>query len=154
MKKIWILFMIAIVALSGCTGLGEVDIREVNLKNFKILNTTSANLEFECTVQNPTQRRIILEDINGVLKKGGVVFGRVEMVQADTVAANTLSVNGVMLKVNIEDPLSLLAMGLNISSWNPEEFKVDVRSTIRREGRSKYTIKRKNIPLESLIEAL
>ena len=154
MKKIGLIVLCAVISLSGCSGVGDIDIREVKLKNARMVNTTSADLEFECVVHNPTNRRIIIEDANGVLKKRDVVFARIHLVKADTVAANGLSSNTALLKVNIEDPLSLLSMGLNISSWDTSEFKADLRSTIRREGRAKHVFKRKNIPLESLLERL
>jgi len=154
MKKIWATVFLITLLLSGCSGVGDIGIKEVALKDVRLLNTTSADVEFECVVHNPTNRRIILEDANGVLKKSDVVFARIHLVKADTIAANALSSNKVRLKVNLEDPLSLLSMGMNISSWNMSEFKADLRSTIRREGRAKHVLKRKNIPLESLLDKI
>jgi len=154
MKKIWIAILLATLLLSGCSGVSEIDIREVNLVNAKFVNTSSVDLEFECIVHNPTNRRIIVEDANGVLKKSDVVFARVHMVKADTIASNGLSSNKILLKVSVEDPLSLLSMGMNFRSWDMSEFKGDIRSTVRREGRAKHVFKRKNIPLDSLLERL
>jgi len=155
MKKIWVIVLFAVVSLSGCSGISDIDIREINLKEVKILSTSSVEIEFECVVHNPTNRRIIIEDGDGVIKKSDVVFARIHLVKADTVAANTLSSNKVLLKGSLEDPLSLLSMGgMNIRSWDMTEFKADLRSTVRREGRTKHVFKRKNISLESLLERL
>ena len=154
MKRIWIIVILAVASLSGCSGISDIDIREIVLKDVKFLNTTSVDVEFECVVHNPTARRIIIEDANGVLKKSDVVFARIHLIKADTVAANALSSNKVLLKVNVEDPLSLLSMGMNARSWDMSEFKADIRSAIRREGRAKHVFKRKNIPLESLLERI
>ena len=154
MKKVWTIALLATLLLSGCSGISEIDIREVKLVNAKFVNTSSADLEFLCVVHNPTNRRIIIEDANGVLKKGDIVFARIYMVKADTIASNGLSSNKVLLNVSVEDPLSLLSMGMNFRSWDMSEFKGDVRSTIRREGRAKHVFKRKNIPLEGFLERL
>ena len=153
-RAIEVLILIVIISLSACSGISDIEIREVNHINTKLLNTTSVELEFECVINNPTSRRIIMEDAIGVLKKSNIVFARVNLLEVDTVAANAVSSNKIRLKVNIEDPLSLLSMGMSVSSWNMSEFKVDVRSTIRREGRTKYVYKKKDIPLESLINKL
>ena len=154
MKKICFFALLAIILLSGCSGLSDIDVREVNLVDAKFSNTTSADLVFECVVNNPTNRRIIIEDAIGVLRKSDIVFANIRLVGADTVAANALSTNKLMLKVSLEDPLSILSMGLNISTWNMSEFKADLRSTIRREGRAKHVFRRKNIPIESLLERI
>jgi len=154
MKKICFFALLAIILLSGCSGLSDIDVREVNLVDAKFSNTTSADLVFECVVNNPTNRRIIVEDAIGVLRKSDIVFANIRLVGADTVAANALSTNKLMLKVSLEDPLSILSMGLNISTWNMSEFKADLRSTIRREGRAKHVFRRKNIPIESLLERI
>ena len=148
MKKVSVLILIAIIALSSCAGLKEIDIREVNHVNTKLLNMTTVELEFECVVNNPANRRIIMEDAIGTLKKSDIVFARINLIEVDTVAANTVSSNKIRLKVNIEDPLSLLSMGMDVSSWNISEFKADIRTTIRREGKAKHVFKRKNIPME------
>ena len=154
MKKICFFALLTIILLPGCSGLSDIDVREVNLVDAKFSNTTSADLVFECVVNNPTNRRIIIEDAIGVLRKSDIVFANIRLVGADTVAANALSTNKLMLKVSLEDPLSILSMGLNISTWNMSEFKADLRSTIRREGRAKHVFRRKNIPIESLLERI
>ena len=154
MKKTVVLILVAIVALSSCAGLKEIDIREVNHVNTKLLSMTTVELEFECIINNPTNKRIIMEDANGTLKKSDIVFARTNLIEVDTVAANTVSSNKIRLRVNIEDPLSLLSMGMNPSSWNMSEFKADIRATIRREGKAKHVFKRKNIPMERFMTGI
>ena len=144
--------MVAI--LSGCSGLSDIDIKEVHFRGYTFLNTSSANVEFECVVYNPTPKRIILENLEGIVKKEGINFGRVSLVESDTVAANGISNNRVVLKVEIQNTLSVLSMGLNISSWKASEFKADLLVVVRREKGVKRVIKRKDVPLEDLIERL
>jgi hypothetical protein len=89
-----------------------------------------------------------------LLKKSGTNFARVYLIEADTIVARKESVNTALFRVEILDPLSLLAMGLNVSRWQYNDFRIDVRAIIKIAGRGNRTVRFKDIPLENLAKRL
>ena len=91
MKRLLVLLAFLPLVLSSCSKLGEVEVRELELKSFQLLSTTSANIEVEYVIHNPTSKKLMLDNVNGFLKKGDVNFAQVTLIEADTVAAKRVS---------------------------------------------------------------
>jgi hypothetical protein len=154
MKRLLVLLAFLPLVLSSCSKLGEMEVRELELKSFQLLSTTSANIEVEYVIHNPTSKKLILDNVNGFLKKGDVNFAQVTLIEADTVAAKRVSVNRLVFKLDIQDPLSLLSMGLNISKWHYSDFTVDARAVVKTSDGGRRVIKFKNMSMENLINRL
>lgn len=154
MKRLLVLLAFLPLVLSSCSKLGEMEVRELELKSFQLLSTTSANIEVEYVIHNPTSKKLILDNVNGFLKKGDVNFAQVTLIEADTVAAKRVSVNRLVFKLDIQDPLSLLSMGLNISKWHYSDFTVDARAVVKTSDGGRRVIKIKNMSMENLINRL
>lgn len=154
MKRLLVLLAFLPLVLSSCSKLGEVEVRELELKSFQLLSTTSANIEVEYVIHNPTSKKLMLDNVNGFLKKGDVNFAQVTLIEADTVAAKRVSINRLVFKLDIQDPLSLLSMGLNISKWHYSDFTVDARAVVKTSGGGRRVIKFKDMSMESLLKRL
>lgn len=154
MKRLLFLLAFLPFVLSSCSKLGEVEVRELELKSFQLLSTTSANIEVEYVIHNPTSKKLMLDNVNGFLKKGDVNFAQVTLIEADTVAAKRVSINRLVFKLDIQDPLSLLSMGLNISKWHYSDFTVDARAVVKTSGGGRRVIKFKDMSMENLLKRL
>ena len=154
MKRLLVLLAFLPLVLSSCSKLGEVEVRELELKSFQLLSTTSANIEVEYVIHNPTSKKLMLDNVNGFLKKGDVNFAQVTLIEADTVAAKRVSINRLVFKLDIQDPLSLLSMGLNISKWHYSDFTVDARAVVKTSGGGRRAIKFKDMSMENLLKRL
>jgi hypothetical protein len=154
MNRLLPLLLVIMLSAFGCSKLKEVDVRDMKVKRFELINTSSANIEIEYLVENPSGRTITVESVNGVLKKSGVNFAYATMVSADTVPPRMASINGIMFKIEINDPLSLLAMGMNVSRWNLDDFRLDGVFVLRVSGAGRKTLKYKDVPLKSIVNAL
>ncbi len=150
MKRLLYLLLILIVVAPGCSKLGDINIQEIGIKSFRLINTSTANIEIEYKIENPSKRELILINGDGLLRKSGNNFARVYLIEADTVPPGTHSTNRALFRVEILDPLSLLAMGLNVSRWHYNDFRIDVSADVKISGRGKKRIKFKDIPLENL----
>ncbi len=154
MNRLLSLVLVLTLFATSCTKLREVDIKKVDIKSFQLLNTSTANIELEYLIQNPSGRRLIIESASALLKRSGVDFATATMIKADTIPPRTQSLYRASFRIEVSDPLALLSMGLNLSKWSYKDFRVDARATIKASGRGKKTIKFKDIPLENLINRL
>lgn len=154
MKRSILFIAFALLIFSSCSKLGEIELMNVELKSFKLLNTTSANIEVEYTINNPSNKRIILDNVDAYLKKSGANFAKISLIDADTVASKRISVNRLSLKLDLLDPLSLFSMGLNLSKWQYTDFTVDARALVKSPTGWKKRIKLKDVEIEDLIKKL
>lgn len=154
MKRLLVSLLFVSLLFTSCSKLGQVEVKAINIKNFKLLNTSSADLEVEFVINNPTNKTLVLSSADGFLKRGNVNFAMFSLGGCDTVAANRISVNRLIFRLNVIDPLSLLSMGLNLSQWKYSDFKVDARAVINPTPGRKRVIKIKDMPLENLAKRL
>ncbi len=154
MNRILFLLLFCAVLLSGCSRLGDVELQEVNVKGFRLVNTTTINVELEYIMNNPSNRKLYLIDVDGLLKKGNVNFAKVTLIKADTIEAKRISVNNAVFQVDILDPLSLLSMGLNLSQWQTSDFVLDARAVVKASGTRKRAIRLKDVPLDNIQKVL
>ncbi len=154
MNRLLVSLLFISLLFTSCSKLGQVEIKELNVKSFRLINTSSAHVEVEFIIHNPTNKELLLCNADGVLKRGEVNFALVSLQHCDTVAANRVSVNTLVFKLDLLDPISLLSMGLNLSQWKFSDFRVDARAFIKPLPGRKRVIKIKNIPLENLSKRL
>ena len=105
-------------------------------------------------MQNPSGRTITVQSADGILKKRGVNFAYATLLSADVVTPKMASINNIVFRIEINDPLSLLSMGLNVSRWDLDEFFLDGIFTLKVSGAGRKTLKYKNVPLKNIVNAL
>lgn len=154
MKRLLGFLFFAALLFTSCNKLGQVEVKAINVKNFKLVNTSSADITVEVIINNPTNKQLVLCNADGFLKRGAANFAMFSLGSCDTVASNRISVNNLTFRINVIDPLSLLSMGLNLSQWKYSDFKVDARAIIRPLPGRKRVVKIKDMPLESLAKRL
>ena len=154
MKRLLFLTLFPIVLLANCTNFSEVDIKNIKLHEFNLVNTSRADVSFEYLVDNHTNSTLIVTSAEGFITKNGVNFAQLGLTKSDTITSRSVTSNLVAIKVDLLDPISLLSMGLNISSWRAQDFNLDARITVKTSSGYKKIFKFKNVPLEHLVDRL
>jgi hypothetical protein len=154
MKRLQILILLFGLLVSSCTNFNELDIKSVKLQRFNLVNTSRADVSFNFLVDNPTNSSIIVTSAEGFITKKGVNFAQIGLLKADTISSRVLSSGILSFQVDLLDPISLLSMGLNISSWRVQDFNLDAKISIRTSKGYKKVIKFKDVPLDRLVNRL
>ncbi len=151
MKRIVFLFIIFTFLLTGCTQYKKIEIENVTLKSFKFKGTSSAQIVGLITVDNPTKYTIALDEMEAALLKEGKTFITFELVETSSVAPFSEAKVEVKIDAKVADPLAIITTGLDFNNWNKEDFTLNGKLTISSNGKSKKTVKMKNIPLEKVL---
>lgn len=154
MKRLTLLFILAILAFCGCTNYKSVNIESVNLSSFRMENSTKATVSFKITVDNPLHTSVSVASLDGVLRKNYERFATFSLDTVATVGPMTRAEEMVTINVSLCDPMSLLSMGLNIRSWKAESFTVEGKAVLKNGEGGKRAYKIKDIPLNKLIKII
>ena len=151
MKRTLPLAIIIALLTTACTNYKNIEVRSVKLNSFKLVSTSRASIELEYIIDNPTGAAIILSSGEGIITKKGLDFAQLEVQKPDTLPPRTVKNGKLVVNAVLLDPMSLLSMGLNISSWKAEDFHVNTKMVFRTTSGYKKTLRHKNIPLKDLI---
>lgn len=152
MKRLTLLFLFALMVISGCTNYKSVNVESVNLSGFRMENSTKATISFNLKVDNPLHTSITLESFDGILRKDYERFATFSLDEPTTIAPDTEAVVAVTMVVSLCDPMSLLSMGLNIKSWKADAFTVDGKIVLKNGSGVKRAMKVKDIQLNKMIK--
>jgi len=154
MKRLIIPILLSALLFQSCVNYKEIDIKQVKIQKFNLVNTSRANVTFDYLVDNPTNSTLIISSAEGFITKKGVNFAQMELMQPDTIPSKRMTSGEISLKIDLLDPISLLSMGLNISSWKVQDFNFDAKITIKTSSGYKKVLKFRNVPLEHLTDRL
>ncbi len=113
-------------------------------------STSDILVEVKLGVENPLKTGVFLKNVVGDIKHNGAKFARVELVSSDTVAAKSNGVCKATFRIVIDDPMSLLAMGMNPKSWNLDDYKADAQIVLANTSSGSRKFRVKNYPLKAL----
>jgi hypothetical protein len=154
MKKAILLLTTLALSLQSCVNYSNIDVNNVNLSGFELVNTSRADIKFDYMVNNPTGSTFIIQAADGFIKKKGINFAQLSLYKPDTIPPKSIEKGSLVVKVDLLDPISILSMGLNISSWRAEDFEIDARITVKNGAGRKKVIRLKDMPLDNLINRL
>lgn len=154
MKKIALWSLAVLMVLSSCNPLKSLDVRNIAISEFRMESSTKASIILKVKVENDAQHTITLSSMEGSLKKDMDLFATA--VLKEEVVVPPMGQSDVMIPVDITlcDPMSLLSLGLNVKKWNLDEFFVNGKIVVLKNGRAKKTYKLKNKSLKSLVSYL
>ncbi len=154
MKRLLFLTLLSALLFAGCGNFRDIDIKQVKLQKFNLVSTSRADVTFDYLIDNPTNASLIISAADGFITKKGVRFAQLGLMQSDTIAPRSLTYSSLVIKIDLLDPISLLSMGLNISSWREQDFNLDARITVKTSSGYKKTLRFKNTPLNHLVNRL
>ncbi len=151
MRRHILLLVLLATALQSCVNYRNVDIGSVNLSSFKLVNTSRADITFDYTAENATGAPLVIASADGIIKKKGVNFAQMTLLKSDTIPPRSVKNGTLAVRFDLLDPVSILAMGLNIASWRAQDFNIDARVMIKSGEKRKKVFRVRELPLENLI---
>ena len=107
--------------------------------------------QLKVLVNNPTKSTFTITDIQGTLFRDDTRFAEVSLLEEAVVSPLSREETVIKCRIHLLDPLAVLVMGLDIRSWNPEEFKLNLKTTVRSHG-IKKNFKIDNIALDRVLK--
>ena len=137
--------------LVGCAQYKEVDIEDVKISKINMRSTKEIDMQFTVSVENPSGTPFKLQSIDGVLNRNGAEFANLVLLKEVEVPSRFSGDVKVMCRLSLSDPMSALALGLNMASLNNDSFTVDFVATVR-GGVVKKSFRYKDVPLTQIIK--
>ena len=151
MRKFLILTLLLAAILGGCSKYREVEVEDVRLQKIRLVSASKADLQLRVLVNNPTKSTFTITDIQGTLFRDDTRFAEVSLLEEAVVHPLSREETVIKCRIHLLDPLAVLVMGLDIQSWNPEEFKLNLKTTVRSHG-IKKNFKIDNIALDRVLK--
>ncbi len=148
-----LLFLFILLLISSCHPYKKLNLSSIKLTSVELKSTSKVSFVLTAEVENENEKAISLEDFNGVLFHENNEFALVDLKEPVSVMAGEKASIDISLEAKLIDPLSLLSMGLNIETWDIDDFRVSSKATLRAEKGRKKTLRIKNMPLEKLINS-
>lgn len=149
--KIFLSLAAAVLIIGSCADYRDIVLEDITLTGFSLKSASSAQINLTAYVNNPTGGTFNVTDMDGVLYKDDVRFAHFDLVDPCTIQPRMSSKIPMVIEINLDDPLSVLAMGLNIKTWNKKDFMMDVHATVRKGG-LRIPFVRKNVSLDKVLE--
>lgn len=153
MKRFFFL-LISVIALTSCNKFKDIEVDFVSLSSFRLHSTSQAELSFDVIVDNPTDNTIILNGINGMIRKSDRDFAAVSLKETVSVPPMSREKRTVVVSFSLLDPMALLSIGLNIDSWDMSDFKVNGTLYLKTDSGLKHKFRFKNVTLERMLKIL
>ena len=153
MRRIVLLLVSALLA-AGCAEYRQITIENGALAGFRFNGTSSATIELEADVYNPTPHVIFLDEVDAVLFREGKEFARFALEDKPSAAADTGSKVRIPVRASGSDPISIISAGLNLSSWNLDDLVVDGRIVVKSDAGYKKTFRMKKTPVKDILKMI
>ena len=149
-RKILFLFMAGLLIM-GCADYKEIDIEDVKISKVNMRSAREIDLQFTVSVDNPSSTPFKLQSVDGILKRNGAEFANLVLLEEVEAPARFSGDVKASCRLTLTDPLSALALGLNLASLNSDSFTIDFVSTVR-GGIVKKSFRYKDVALSQVIK--
>lgn len=147
--------MAAAVALllQSCAGYSDIKISDAEVVNVRATSLRSAEVRIGLTIDNPTKAELKVAEIRGAIRREGEPFASFHSEDTLRIPAGE-SVNRLCtIKAELDSSVSLLEAGLSIAEGGIGDMTADVFADAYK-GRMRIKVRKKNIPLETLLGKL
>ena len=148
----FVLLLAAAVLLAGCAGYNEIRVEEAGLRSFRFNGTSSATIEINAVVNNPTRYSIAVETVDAVLFRTGKDFVRFSLEDVPSAAPGSVSTVVIPVRASVLDPVGIITAGLDFRSWRIDDFTVSGKVVFSADGRMKKTVRLRKVPLKDIAE--
>ncbi len=152
MKRFFrLIAVLSLLLLNGCKGYRDVQVSNVEIESLRILSTSKINLGLGVELDNPSKSTFELVGLEGVVYKDDTPLANVFLLEDAVIPSKYVGEVEVKCTMELIDPLAVLAMGLNVKSWDLDKFNLKLKATIKK-GAIRKTFKVDDIPLEMLVD--
>lgn len=152
MRRILLFFILCVTLVSGCSPARHIEIGKIGISEFRMESSTRANVILNIALENKAEYPISLTYLEATIKKDMDLFATVALTDTVDVQPSVRGDVKVPVEISLCDPIALLSMGLNMRSWDIDDFIVYGKISLR--GKGKSTHKFKDIPLRTLLNRL
>lgn len=142
--------LLSVVLLWGCSDYRRIEVGNITLDSVRFINTATAAISLKADVKNPAKKAVVLENFDAVLFKEGKEFAQFCLADTSVAAPGENLAVPVKVEAKVLDHIALISTGLNLKSWNLDNFTVSGKFTVKMDGVPKKRIKFRNRPLKSI----
>ena len=153
MRRIVLLLVAALMA-AGCAEYRQISVDSVTLAGFRFNGTSSATIDLDADVCNPTAHVVSIDEVDAVLFREGKEFARFTLEDTPSAPADTCSKVRIPVRASVSDPISIISAGLNLSSWNLDDLVVDGRIVVKSDAGYKKTFRMKKTPVKDILRMI
>ena len=144
------LLILAIVMLAGtsCSKVSDISLTSYRIEDFNMRGLRSADVTLSLGIHNPIIQ-FTLENNSATLYREGVEIGTVDATDV-TIPAKTDGVYQVTGTATLSEGMSLLKAMSLVRNFKPEEYTVDIHTTIKLKSGAKFKVNKLGVPLNKL----
>lgn len=150
-KKIILLLIAALAVIYGCSNYRDIQLKEIKLQSIRLKSASGVEISLKVTINNPTSSEIKISNISGTLFRDGSKFADIKLIKPTPIPPQAESVIILPLKITFNDPLSLIVMGTNITTWDQNNFTADITVSAE-DGILRKNFNKKGIKLNKYIK--
>ncbi len=143
------LLVVLLLSLSGCNKVRQINVTSLDVESVSMRGFRGVTLFLAVGIDNPAMQ-IGLSDINGSLKSGGKVLGRLEM-EPFTLVAKSAEIYHLKADLSIEQGAGLRELTALMDRQTLLGCTVDVSVKATLKGGVSKTVRFKDIPVEKLL---
>lgn len=146
------MLLLAVVMLIGssCSKVSDISLTSYRIEDVSMNGLRSADVTLSLGIHNPIIQ-FTLQGNSATLYRQGVQIGTVDATDV-TIPARTDGVYQVTGTATLSDEMSLLKAMALARNFRPEEYTVDIHTTIKLKSGAKFKVNKLGIPLNELTE--
>ncbi len=145
---------VATLLLQGCAKkYSAIRLEESKIESVTATSLRSMTAKISLTVDNPTKSAFKVDNIHGTVCRHGDINAGIHTDDTDTVSGKARGPMRCTRTAELDRSVSVLSAGLILAEGDFESFKCYISADIHK-GAFRKSVKRKNIPLRSIVKKL
>lgn len=146
------ILVLAVMMLFGtsCSKVSDISLTSYRIEDFNMRGLRSADVTLSLGIHNPIIQ-FTLENNSATIYRGGTEIGTVDATDV-TIPGKTDGVYQVTGTATLGEGMSILKLMTLARNFNPEEYTVDIHTTIKLKSGAKFKVNKMGIPLNELTD--
>lgn len=150
------IFFVAVVALllqSCAKNYSGIKLTDSKIESVTATSMRSMKIKVLLTVDNPAKGSFSVENVHGVINRSGEIFADFKSEDIMEITGKSICELPCTIVAELDKSVSVLSAGLILAEGDFDSFTCDIYADIHK-GAFKKSVKRKNLPLKSLVRKL
>lgn len=147
------LFAALSLSLSGCANYKKIKLEGISISSVKMRTSSPSTVKIIAEVNNPTSASFKILGAEGTIIRKGSAFAHFTADSIITVPSRGMARIPVNVQVSLDDPLSALAIGLDIKHLDIKDFTLNASAVVK-HGMIKANVRKEGIPVERLLKKI
>lgn len=141
------------LSLSGCANYKNIKLEGVSISGVKMRTSSPSTIKIIAEINNPTSATFKILGTEGTIIRKGSSFAHFTADSVITVPSGGMARIPVNVQVSLDDPLSALAIGLDIKHLDIKDFTLNASAVVK-HGMIKAHVRKEGIPVERLLKKI